>query len=115
VALLKQDILPYTGGATTEGTVPKQVPGVRTTKRLRITGSGSYTTGGYALAASDFGFNVQIDYLDIVNENPGSTAAFWFWNYSTQKLQLVIVSSGSEFGNGSNDSSAICDVLAYGY
>lgn len=115
MALLLQDILPGNGGATTQGTVPKQVPGARTTKRMRITGSGAYVTGGYALTPQNFGFGEQIDYLDIVNELPGATASYWYWNTATQKLQLIVTATGAELGNGQNDGAAAVDVIAYGY
>jgi hypothetical protein len=109
------DIPAGPNAVVTSGTVQKNVPGNRYTKRQRMTGTGSYPTGGYAVTPAQLGFSEQIDYLDIVNELPGATASWWTWNTVTQKLQLIVVATGNELANAQNDGGATVDFIAYGF
>ena len=109
------DIPPGPTAVVALGTVIRQVPGSRYAKRIRVTGSGSYPTGGYVITPAQCGFNEQIDYCDITNEHPGTTASYWLWNTVTQKLQLIVTATGNELGAAQNDGTAFADCTFSGY
>lgn len=111
------DIAPG-GASVAQGTVPQQVPGARKVTRKQISGDAAYPAGGYPVTATDLGFGFQIDYLKIINDGSGAAGApanlSWFWNRATQKLQLIVVSTGVE--NATADMHlATCDIEAEGY
>lgn len=106
------------GASVAQGSVVGKVPGDRKWKVCQITGDANYPAGGYPIAAADFGFAYQLDYLFIINDGSGPTGGpanvCWFWNRVTQKLQLIVVSTGVE--NASADMHlAQVDVIAVGF
>lgn len=111
------DIPPGATAIVTNGTVVGKVPGDRRRKRIRVTADAAYPTGGYQLTTAMFGFSTQIDYVDIINGNgPGSVAEHeWFYNTVTQKLQIILNSTGAELGNGATAALDTCDVVGEGF
>ena len=113
------DIPPGATAIVAPGTIVAKVPGDRRRKRFRLTGDANYPTGGYPILPASIGFATQIDYVDITNDGagaPGAVAnASWFWNTSTQKMQVVVPSTGAEIGNGTNVSTMTCDCAAEGF
>lgn len=94
------------------------VPGNRRRKRVRVTADAAYVTGGYAPPSlNQLGFLVQIDYCDIVNQGPlnGQGNLAWVWNTATQKLQLMVVSTGAELANGNSAANNFCDCVFEGF
>jgi hypothetical protein len=117
VAATLKDIPAGATAVVALGTIPKGVPGSRYSKRVRLTGDTSYPTGGYAVTAANFGFAVQIDYLEIINQLMGATNAGYQWGYNTvtQKLQLFVQSSAAEVTAATDVHDYSCDVVATGY
>lgn len=99
------------GGGTNPVPLGK-VPGDRKAIRFNFAADNSYPTGGYPIAPSDIGFASQIDYIDVVNENVTAFGAFW--NRATQKMQLVVYSTGAEVANAVNVAAFNCDCRAEG-
>lgn len=90
--------------------------GGRYSKRIRLTGSGSYVTGGYALPALNLmGMSTQVDYVNVQNQNPGATDSYWLWNTVTQKAQLIVSSTGAELAAAQNDGAAFVDLDVIGF
>ena len=111
------DIAP--GGATVaQGSVPGKVPGDRKVVRKQITADANYPAGGYPIAPGDLGFAYQIDFLRIINDGTGPAGGVgnlsWFWNRATQKLQLIVVSTGVENATADVHLST-CDIEAEGF
>jgi hypothetical protein len=103
-----------------KGTVPGEVPGQFRVKRCRITGDANYLTGGYPLVPADFGFAVQINYIEIMNDGDGDPLTApanlaWFYDTVNQKLKLQVVSTGAEFANGNDAHLCTVDIRAEGY
>lgn len=100
------------------GTVPATVPGARERKRIRLTADNNYLTGGYQLTPAMFGFAFQIDYVDLVNDSQGATGAVanlsWFYNTLTQKMQLIVVSTGVELANAQSAAGCSIDLVGEG-
>jgi hypothetical protein len=112
-----QDIQP--GGAVVgAGTVPNRIPGDRKRTWKTITADANYPAGGYPVAPADLGFAFQIDYLTIINDGTGPAGGVgnlsWFWNRATQKLQLIVVSTGVENATADVHLSSV-DIMAEGY
>lgn len=106
------------GAVQAQGTIPGDAPGNRKVVRKVITGDVAYPAGGYPIAPGDLGFGFQIDYLEIINDGTGPAGGpanlSWFWNRATQKLQLIVVSTGVE--NATADVHLCsCDIRAEGY
>jgi hypothetical protein len=112
-----QDILPG-GAVAAAGTFPGKVPGDRRVVRKVITGDAAYPAGGYPIVPGDLGFTYQIDYLKIINDGTGPAGGVgnlaWFWNRATQKLQLLVVSTGVENATADVHLST-CDIEAEGF
>lgn len=111
------DIAPG-GGIVPAGTIAAKVPGDRKVKRIRVTGDANYPAGGYPLLPGDFGFAFQIDFVRIINDGTGAAGGVgnlsWFWNTATQKMMLLVVSTGVE--NATADvhlSSVDCEAEGY--
>lgn len=107
------------GGPTavqTKGTVQKHVPGNQYEKWIRLTADTAYPTGGYAVAASDVGFSIQINRVAIVNQWPGATTTgnIFFWNTLTKKVMMIVAATGVELANGSDVHDAFCDLICAG-
>ena len=119
MALTVNDIPPGPTAIVTNGTVVGKVPGDRRRKRIRITGDASYTSGGYQVTAAMFGFSTQIDYIDISNDGAGASGALgnasWFYNTVTQKMQIIVPSTGNEIGNGTDVHTMTCDIIGEGF
>lgn len=113
------DIPPGATAVVATGTVVAKVPGDRRRKRFRVTGDASYPTGGYPVTPANCGFSTQIDYLDIVNDGAGPAGAVanasWFWNTVTQKLQIMVPSTGAEIANATDVHTMTCDCVAEGF
>lgn len=107
------------GGATVaQNTVVGDTPGNRRVVRKVITADANYPAGGYPISAADLGFAFQIDYLEIINDASGPAGGVgnlsWFWNRATQKLQLIVVSTGVENATADVHLSS-CEIRAEGY
>jgi hypothetical protein len=119
VALTVNDIPPGATAIVANGTVVGKVPGDRRRKRLRLTADANYLTGGYQLTAGMFGFSTQIDYVDITNDGAGPSGAVanlnWFYNTVTQKMMLIVVSTGVELANGQTAALCSVDIVGEGF
>jgi hypothetical protein len=105
------------GAVVAQNTIVGDTPGNRRVVRKVVTGDANYPAGGYPITPGDLGFALQIDYLEIINDSAGPTGApanvSWFWNRATQKMQLMVVSTGVE--NATADMHlASCDIRAEG-
>ena len=113
------DIPPGPTAVVAAGTVVGPVPGNRRVKRIRVTGDASYPTGGYPLLPGDFGFGTQIDYVKIINDGQGAPGApanmSWFYNTVTQKMQLMVPSTGAEVANTTDVHLATADLEGEGF
>ncbi len=119
MALTVNDIPPGAVAVVANGTVVGKVPGDRRRKRVRITADANYLTGGYQLTPAMFGFSTQIDYVDISNDSGGPSGAVgnlsWYYNTVTQKLQLIVVSTGVELANAQTAALCAIDVVGEGF
>lgn len=119
MALTVNDIPPGATAIVANGTVVGKVPGDRRRKRIRITADTNYLTGGYQLTPAMFGFSTQIDYVDMSNDSGGAPGAVaelgWFYNTVTQKMQLIVNSSGNELGNGQTAAGCSMDIVGEGF
>ncbi len=110
MALTIAPINPGTGGGPPRA--QDYTAGGRRKSRFNIAMDASYPTGGYAVTPQQVGMGEQIDYLDIVNENLNAWTAIW--NRGTQKIQLVVMSTGAEVAAAVNVSTFNCDVAVEG-
>jgi hypothetical protein len=119
LALTQNDIPPGPAAIVASGSIVGKVPGDRRRKRIRITADTNYLTGGYQLTPAMFGFSTQIDYVDISNDGCGAPGAVanlsWFYNTVTQKMQLIVVSTGAELGNGQTAAGCTADIVGEGF
>lgn len=112
-----QDIAPG-GGLQAAGTFQGPVPGNRRVKRIQVTGDNSYPTGGYPIAPADFNM-AALDYVRIINDGTGAPGGpanvAWFFNKATQKLQLIVVSTGAELANATDVHLCTADLEGEGF
>lgn len=103
-------IVPGTGAGLNRP--PDITAGGRRKYRFNIAMDNNYPTGGYAITPANLNFAEQIDFLDIVNENINAWSAIW--NRATQKIQLVVMSTGAEVANATDVHTFNCDVAVEG-
>src|SRR5436190_10135481 len=73
----------------------------------------SYVTGGYALTPAMFGFDQQLDYVDIANTDPAGTRLYAY-DKANSKLK-VFTALGAEAANASDQSAfAAVPFIAWG-
>ncbi len=89
--------------AATFGTATDNLDGNQRESQKTITGDASYTTGGYAVAASVFGFNT-ITSLALTPFGTGTVSYMGYWDNTNNKVKfftsvatgLVEVASGTD-------------------
>lgn len=83
----------------------------RKTKR-RFTASGTYSTGGYAVTASDFGLN-KLDYVDVAVVKPITGFAAADFDVATSKV-LAYTGAGVEVANATADTGLVVELTGFG-
>ena len=86
------------------------VVGARRVWRGKVTFDSSYPTGGEAIAIGDFGFNLDIETVQII-ANAGSETVQW--DQANSKI-MVHTADGTEATNASDQSAVTATVVAYG-
>lgn len=104
----------------TADTNGRQVVGQQRVVRGRITCSGTYATGGFAVAASDFGLS-RLDSLEISGGAwTGTTGLIAGWDSANLKIKLFeggatpTSNPFDEKGNTESVANYVLDVAAYG-
>lgn len=114
-------ILPGNAGTSTVPPPVQKYTVDRKRVRFNLAADAAYPNpggglGGYAIAPADIGFVSQIDFLDLGGqENAGATANVAFtWNRVTQKMQMIVPSTGAEVANGVDVHLSNIDCIAEG-
>jgi len=105
-------MLPSMALSTSTTIVANASAGSNRKSKLRLTGSGTYTTGGYALTAASFGLN-KLDWVDVCIVKPITGFAAADWSVSTSKI-LVYTSAGVEVANATADTGLVVEAVGYG-
>jgi len=105
-------MLPSMALALTSTIVRNASAGSQRKTKLRYTASGTYSTGGYALTAADFGFN-RLEWVDVQIVKPITGFAAGDWSVSTSKV-LCYTSAGAEVANATADTGLVVEVIGYG-
>lgn len=87
------------------------VVGARRVWRGKVTFDSSYPTGGEAIAAANFGFNLSINHVTVTANRGSETAQ---WDGTNSKL-LVHTADGVEATNASDQSAVTVTVEAFGF
>lgn len=92
------------------------VVGASRSWRGTVTFDDSYPTGGEAIAASDFGFGLQIDHVVVHSTNTAQYRAVWDAANSKLKVFLEDATSGkeAEVADTTDISTVAVEVVAYG-
>lgn len=104
--------------ALTVDTNGRQVVGQQRVVRGRLTLSGTYATGGFAIAASDFGLS-RLDSLQIGSAWLTTTALVTGYDSANGKIKLfetgaVVDTPLDEVDNTNSVANYVIDVVAYG-
>lgn len=105
-------MLPSMALALTSTIVLNDSVGNRRKTKRRYTASGTYSTGGYAVTASDFGLNT-LDYVDAEIVKPITGFAAADFSVSTSKV-LMYTSAGAEVANATADTGLVVELTAFG-
>jgi|SRR5271155_5372084 len=55
----------------------------------------TYTTGGWALTANQFGLSRPLAGVSVTGMNTAAIVWFWAWNFQTSKLQMLGAGGGA--------------------
>lgn len=100
-------------------TFTEQYRGVVSDRRVwrgTVTFDSSYPTGGEAVTAADFGFDVSIETVIVGSNDEAGVSCRWDGANSKLKLFDEDNTSGieAEFGNGTDASANVTTLEAYG-
>lgn len=98
--------------STSSTIVSNASAGSQRKSKIRLTGSGTYSTGGYSLVAKDFGLN-KLEWVDVQLVKPITGFAAVDWSVSTSKV-LVYTSAGAEVANATADTGIVVEAVGYG-
>lgn len=105
-------MLPSMALSATSTIVSNASAGSHRKTKLRLTASGTYSTGGYALTAASFGLN-KLDWVDVTLVKPLTGFASVDWDRATSKI-LAYTSAGAEVANATADTGLVVEAVGYG-
>lgn len=114
MALTITEIMP--GGSTTFQNFPEKYQEDRKRQWFNVAADANYPAGGYPLTPALCALANAIDFVTVANGNaPGNPGLnYWFWNRATQKLQLIVLSTGVETAVADQHLSNT-DIIVEGY